>query len=153
MMSRLLAVLAVVLLAAFFMPWFGPELGQIPGTSCRGSSPDSSGFSVVRCLVTSTMSSGSGLSDAFSRSFSDVWYLWLLAAIPLFGILTVFAGLRGAASAAPYAVIAGGVPVGEAIYLLVVDGTRLFEYFDLGVWLTLVAGVLLVILAFAPRRY
>ncbi|HKY93909.1 MAG TPA: hypothetical protein VJL84_01335 [Kiloniellales bacterium] len=150
MMSRVLAVLAVVLLAAFFMPWLGPEAGQIAGTSCRGSPPEISGFSVVRCLVTTAIGAD---GDAVSRSFDDLWYLWLLAAIPLFGILTLFAGLRGAGSTAPYAVIAGGVPVGEAIYLLVVDGTRLFAYFDIGAWLTLVTGVLLVILPFVPRRY
>jgi hypothetical protein len=151
-MTRVLAVLAVILLGAFFMPWFGPEAGQVAGPACGGSNAEISGFSLIRCVVTATLQAAD-LSDAFLRSLDSGWFLWLLAAIPIFGVLTVFSGLAGSRSAVPYAFLAGGVPLAEAVYAVAVveDASRYFEYLDVGAWLTLGTGLLLVLLAFTPR--
>jgi len=151
-MTRALALLAVVLLGGFFLPWFGAEVGQGLAALCGGATTTASGFSIVRCLIEGTLqASEAGMPDAFSTSVREAWPLWLLAAIPVFGVLTLLAGLAGSGLAHAFAFLAGAVPVGQTIYAVVEEGTEMFQYFEVGAWATLGAGVLLVLLAFAPR--
>ena len=151
-MTRVLALLALVLLGAFFLPWFGADLGQIFGTT-TGVAEKISGYKLLRGVIELTLqASDAGAPDAFSQSFNEFWPLWLLAAIPVFGLLTLLAGLAGSGLAGAFGFLAGAVPVGETIYLLAEEGTRAFQYFEVGAWITLGVGVLLVLIAFAPRR-
>lgn len=151
-MTRVLALLALVLLGAFFLPWFGADLGQVFGGT-TGVAEKVSGYKLLRGVIELTLqASDAGAPDAFSNSFSEAWPLWLLAGIPLFGLLTLLAGLAGSGLAGAFAFLAGAVPVGETVYLLAEEGTRIFQFFEVGAWITLGAGALLVLLAFAPRR-
>jgi hypothetical protein len=151
-MTRVLALLALVLLGAFFLPWFGADLGQVFGTS-TGVAEKVSGYKLLRSVIELTLqASDVGAPDAFNQSFKEFWPLWLLAAIPVFGLLTLLAGLAGSGLAGAFAFLAGAVPVGETVYLLTEEGTRVFQYFEVGAWITLGAAVLLVLLAFTPRR-
>ena len=91
-MTRVLALLALVLLGAFFLPWFGADLGQVFDTS-TGVAEKVSGYKLLRSVIELTLqASDVGAPDAFNQSFKEFWPLWLLAAIPLFGLLTLLAG-------------------------------------------------------------
>jgi hypothetical protein len=151
--TRVLALLALVLLGAFFLPWFGGDVGALMGMGSVGASESVSGFHLVKGVVDLTIqASDAGAPEAFDHSFRELWPIWLLAAIPLFGVLTLLTGLAGSGLAAAFGFLAGAVPVGETIWLLTEAGTRSFEVFEVGAWVTLGAGALLVLLAFSPRR-
>lgn len=150
-MTRVMALLALVLLGAFFLPWFGADLGQVFGAT-TGAAEKISGYKLVRGVIELTLqASDAGVPDAFSHSLEQAWPIWLLAAIPLFGLLTLLAGLAGSGLAGAFGFLAGAVPVGETIYLMVEEGTEPFQYFEIGAWGTLGAGVLLVLFAFLPK--
>jgi len=152
-MTRVLALLALVLLGAFFLPWFGADLGALFGAGTTGASQSLSGYQLVRFVVEFTLQAAdAGAPDAYGHSFREFWPIWLLAAIPVFGLLTLLAGLAGAGLSGAFAFLAGAAPVGLTIYFLVEGGRQIFDVFQVGAWVTLGAGALLVLLAFAPRR-
>lgn len=152
-MTRVLALLALVLLGAFFLPWFGADLGALFGAGRTGAAQSLSGYQLLRFVIELTLqASDAGAADAFNQSFRELWPIWLLAAIPVFGVLTLLAGLAGSGLSGAFAFLAGAVPVGETIYFLIEGGSRIFDYFQVGAWVTLGTGALLVLLAFAPRR-
>jgi len=152
-MTRVLALLALVLLGAFFVPWFEADLGLMLGTGNTGVVQKFSGFQLLRGIIDLTVyDRDAGAPDAFDHSFREFWPIWLLAAIPLFGVLTLLTGLAGSGLAAAFGFLAGAVPVGETIWLVAEEGTRSFQVFEIGAWVTLGTAVLLVLLAFMPRR-
>jgi hypothetical protein len=152
-MTRVLALLALVLLGAFFLPWFGGDVGALLGIGSVGAQENVSGFHLLKGVIDLTVQAAdAGAPEAFDHSFRELWPLWLLAAIPVFGVLTLLTGLAGWGLAAAFGFLAGAVPVGETIWLLAEAGTRSFEVFEIGAWITLGAAVLLVLLAFSPRR-
>jgi hypothetical protein len=152
-MTRVLALLALVLLGAFFLPWFVGDVGFVLGTGPLGVSESVSGYKMLRGIVELTIQAAdAGAPEAFDHSFRELWPIWLLAAIPLFGVLTLLTGLAGWGLAAAFGFLAGTVPVGETIWLVAEGGSEVFKYFEVGAWVTLGGAVLLVLLAFSPRR-
>lgn len=143
-MPRILAFLALVLLAGFFLPWL-PDMGGL------GNGATMSGFDLVYALVDATREAAAGGASVGDMITSEAWQGYLLVLIPVFGLLTLLLGLAGAGIASLTAFLAGLpaiVVVGKG---LLDEGTATFGNFEIGAWVTLGASVLLVLLAFVPR--
>lgn len=141
-MSRVMAFLALLLIVALFLPWFSNPSG--PGSI--------SGYDIVYTLVMQTkdaMSSGASVGDMVT---GDTWQAYILLLIPVFGLLTLLFGLAGAGIASATGFIAGLPAVVVTGKGLLDEGTDVLSSFDIGAWGTLVLSVLLVLLAFAPKR-
>lgn len=143
-MSRVLAFLALVLLIAFFLPWL-PDAGV-------GNGSTMSGFDITYAVVIQArdaMAAGASVGDLMT---GETWQIYILLLIPVFGVLTLLLGLSGAGLAAATGFIAG-LPVVILVGMgLVEEGTAVFANLEVGGWVSLAASVLLVLLAFVPRR-
>lgn len=152
-MPRLQALLALILLAAFFLPWFGGDVSQMMTGQMSGDAVGTaSGFDLVWGFYRLTQQMAQTAPINFTDLLADTWFIWALIAIPLFGLLTLVTGLSGSRMTALFAFLAGIVPVGESIYGFVEAGADVFHLFDFGAFITLAAGLLLVLTSFVPRR-
>lgn len=142
-MSRVLAFLALLLLVAFFLPWL-PDAGMGNGTTM-------SGFDVTYAVVMLSKDALAG-GASVGQMLPDLWPVWILLLIPIFGVLTLLFGLAGAGIASTTAFLAG-LPVVVLTAKGVIDeGTATFGNMEVGAWAALAVSVLMVLLAFVPRR-
>jgi len=144
-MPRVLAFLALLLLVAFFLPWSPDVLGVGNGTTM-------SGFDLTYAVVLAAkdaVSQGASVGDMMQ---GDAWQAYILVLIPVFGVLTVLFGLANAGIASLTAFLAGVPAVVVTVKGLIEAGADTFDGFEIGAWATLALSVLLVLLAFAPKR-
>ena len=139
-MTRVLAFLALLLLVAFFLPWL-PDIPAADGTTL-GNGSTMSGFDLTYGVV--MMSQGDLLPQ--------LWPVWILLGIPLFGVLTLLFGLAGAGFAAATGFLAGLPVVVLIVKGLIDEGSATFDNLEPAAFAALAISVLLVLLAFVPRR-
>ncbi len=142
-MSRVLAFLALLLLVAFFLPWL-PDAGV-------GNGRTMSGFNMVYAVVLATkdaLSTGASAGDLAP----SLWPVWLMLLIPVFGLLTLLLGLAGAGVASLCGFLAGLPVVVLVVKGFIDEGSSTLDNLEIGGWASLALSVLLVLLAFVPKR-
>ncbi len=148
-MTRVLAFLALLLLVAFFLPWL-PDIPAADGTTL-GNGSTMSGFELTYGVVMMSkdaMSGGASMGDLLPQ----LWPVWILLGIPLFGVLTLLFGLAGAGFAAATGFLAGLPVVVLIVKGLIDEGSATFDNLEPAAFAALAISVLLVLLAFVPRR-
>lgn len=129
---RIETILALLMGGAFFLPWvalFGPP---------------SSGYDLLRMTLELDQRGGNVVS------FGDVdggWVIYVFWAIPVGIVVTLVTGLLGVGSRL-FALLTGLAPLvllGLAAADLGEDLAEAFRFFEIGLWATLVLGLLLVL--------
>jgi len=147
-MSRVLAFLALLLLVAFFLPWL-PDLPAADGTTL-GNGTTMSGFDLTYGVVMASkdaMAGGASVGDMLPQ----LWPIWILLLIPIFGLLTLLFGLSGAGIAGATGFLAGLPMVVLVVKGLIDEGSATFDNLEPAAWAALAVSALLVLLAFVPR--
>ncbi len=148
-MSRVMAFLALLLLVAFFLPWL-PDLPSGDNTTF-GNGSTMSGFDVTYGVVMMSkdaMQAGASVGDMLP----NLWPVYILLLIPLFGVLTLLFGLAGAGIASATGFLAGLPAIVLAGKGVMDEGMDTFNNYEVGAWAALALSVLLVLMAFVPKR-
>lgn len=121
---------ALTLVVAFFLPWVSVFIVSVNGLD----------------LATG----GGSLADlgrqASSKHGQD-WYWYLLFLVPLLAALHLVLALRFDRYHKALAVATGAVPVALFAYALARSGGKLFNFLGIGAWLTVIAGIVMFLLA------
>jgi hypothetical protein len=148
-MTRVLAFLALLLLVAFFLPWL-PDVPSAGGATL-GNGSTMSGFELTYGVVMMSkdaMTGGASMGDLLPQ----LWPVWILLGIPVFGLLTLLFGLAGAGFAAATGFLAGLPVVVLVVKGLIDEGSATFDNLEPAAFAALAVSALLVLLAFVPRR-